>query len=261
MKKLGSKKLLIMILAGVIVIAGVVVGVQLLKSGTTQTKQADLTDAQADFILDGYPTDTVPIYKCSDIESMLFFVNDDPNGFAMLYGGQVNYYNVVFYTTANQSDFIKYYRSLMSDIDEDYSGDSSVEGTIGTYYVSASKYSDDNDYAYLQVFLPENEYQKENRFYSDYPALFEVGENWIEHESTYGKRNQSGGEIEYTLYYTYADDMTAVKDEYIQKYSDKTDFQTDGDDVSWTDGNYEINLNFSADHGRIYVMIRTPMSL
>jgi hypothetical protein len=84
---------------------------------------------------------------------------------------------------------------------------------------------DDNDYAIFRSFCPKTNIKRKTVFYSDYPALFEVGENWIEHESTYGKRNQSGGEIEYTLYYTYADDMTAVKDEFIKNIPNKKIFR------------------------------------
>ncbi len=75
-----------------------------------------------------------------DIESMLSSSMMTQTVFAMLYGGQVKYYNVVFYQpTPIKSILSNIIDSLMSDIDEDYSAIQASKAHR-TYYVSASKY-------------------------------------------------------------------------------------------------------------------------
>ena len=220
-----------------------------------------------DYFLESYPIDVVPLYEGSTIDSMMYYVNDDPNGYALMYGGQVNYYNVVLEVDASQSDFISYYKSLMSSVDDDYTDESSVEGTIGIYGVEASKYSDDSSDAYLQVYLPTADFKKENPYFIDYPELFTAGSDWILHETSYGKLNQLGGQIEYTLYYTFNGDFKAEFDKFVSDHSDETnvsyedkigDYGYEGS-IEWQSDESEITVSFNESHGRIYVMIRKPI--
>ena len=257
------KKVSICIL--ILILAVVFVGCQGNKDSSAPSGDAGLN--VNDYFLESYPIDVVPLYEGSTIDSMMYFVNDDPNGYAIMYDGQVNYYNVVLKVDSSQSDFISYYKSLMSSVDDEYTDESSVEGKIGIYGVEASKYSDDSSDAYLQVYLPTADFKKENPYFIDYPELFAAGSDWILHETSYGKLNQLGGQIEYTLYYTFNGDFKAEFDKFVSDHSDETNVSYEdkiGDygykgSIEWQSDEYEITVSFNESHGRIYVMIRKPI--
>lgn len=257
------KKISIIILIMIVAIA--YVGCQ--GNQNSPTASGDAGSNANDYMIDGYPIDVVPLYEDSIISSMKYYVNDDPNGYALMYGGQVNYYNVVLKVDASQSDFINYYKSLMTSIDEEYTDESSVEGMIGIYEVEASKYSNDSSDAYLQVYLPTSDFKDENPYFTDYPELFIAGSDWTLHETSYGKLNQLGGQIEYTLYYTFNGDFETEFDDFVSDHSDESnvtyedkmgDYGYEGS-IKWQSDEYEITVSFNESHGRIYVMIRKPM--
>ncbi len=255
------KKISISIL--ILILAVVFVGCQ----GNQDSPTTPTDSGSNDYILEGYPIDVVPLFEGFSISSMKYFVNDDPNGYALMYGGQVNYYNVVLKVDASQAEFINYYKSLMSSIDEDYTSESSVEGMIGIYGVEASKYSDDSSDAYLQVYLPTSDFEKENPYFTDYPKLFEAGSDWTLRETSYGELNQLDGQIEYTLYYTFNGDFETEFDTFVSNHSNETnityedqigDYGYEGS-IKWQSDEYEITVSFNESHGRIYIMIRKPM--
>lgn len=220
-------------------------------------------EVELDISLEGYPNDQVPLHKLTSISSMKFFVNDDPVSFGGYFGVPVNYYNVVFGTEAGQEEYIAYYKSLMSEVNEDGLSSSQVEGKIGKYKVSASYYeSSSQSNACLQVYLPAEEYQEENRYYSEYPQIVKIDEDWTEQESSYGHLNQNGGEIEYTQYFTAKEDVGEYVDTYEDLYQDKAKFTYDEatGSMRWNDGDYSVVLTFSEDHGRVYLMIRKPLN-
>lgn len=257
------KKISIIIL--ILLIATAFVGCQGNQNSPTSTNDqgSDLND----FILDGYPIDIVPLYEASSIGSMSYYVNDDPNGYALMYDGQVNYYNVVLKVDVSQSDFISYYKSLMTSINDEYTDDSSVEGMIGIYSVEASKYSDDSNDAYLQVYLPTSDFEKDNLYFTDYPELFAIGSDWILHETSYGKLNQLGGQIQYYLYYTFNGDFKIEFENFIANHSEETNvtYEEKTDEygyegtIKWQSDEYEVTISFVESHSRIYIMIRKPM--
>jgi hypothetical protein len=80
------------------------------------------------YLLENYPLDTVPLYKMKMVSSSKFFVNDDPASYAGYIGKPTNYYNVVFETDASAKDLLKYYRSLMMEVNEDSTSEEQVEG-------------------------------------------------------------------------------------------------------------------------------------
>jgi hypothetical protein len=68
--------------------------------------------------------------------------------------------------------------------------------------------------------------------------------------------DQKGGQIEYTKYYTYTENMDEVASQYAEKYAAKTDFENNNGQMTWKDSEYEVSLSFVANQKRIFVMIR-----
>ncbi len=223
------------------------------------------TANKKNFLLEKYPLETVPLYKMKTVSASKFFVNDDPVNVAGYFGKPVNYYNVVFETEATAEEILKYYRSLMSEVNEELVSDERVEGEIGKYKVSASHYGNNpKNYAYVQVYLPADEYQEVNRYYQDYPNIVELGDSWSEYESSYGLLNQKGGEVEYTQYFPLPDgdeERDMVIKAYQEKYQQEAEYSFDEKTglMRWKKDAYSIAMTFSKDHGRIYLMIRNPM--
>jgi len=218
------------------------------------------------FLLEGYPEEVVPLYKSVKVSSSKFFVNDDPQSFGGEYfGNPVNYYNVVFETEATPEEMLNYYRSLMSETNPDSVSDESVEGKIGKYKVEASHFGDDPaNYGYLQVYLPAEEFQKTNRYFQNYPNVVEIQESWPEHESSFGYLNQKGGEIEYWQFFPLTDDETERANlikTYQEKYQNETGYSYNEETglMNFSKDGYSVNMTFSEDHGRIYLMMRTGM--
>ncbi len=263
-----QKRSLIIAIVVLLVIAG---GIFLLhrqqaeKPSTANGPDAKLiAKDELNMVLDGYPLDTVPFYEMEMISSMKFMVDRNPQKFGGYLGQEVNYYNVVFKTSADAANTLAYYRSLMSEISAEDSNDEQVVGKIGKYKVSASHYGDNPDnYAYLQVHLPAEEYSAINPFFSTYPELFVIDEQLTEYYSSYGILNQKGGEIEYAQWFAPNNDTLQIA-ELAQIYQDKhqqeEDFSFDADSgaMKWQAGVWQVNISFSTDHGRVYTMLRKP---
>lgn len=231
---------------------------------TSSSSNKSITKNELNMILEGYPLDTVPFYEMEMISAMKFMVDRNPQKFGGYLGQDVNYYNVVFKTSADAASTLAYYRSLMSEISAEDSNEQQVVGKIGKYKVSASHYGDNPDnYAYLQVHLPAEEYSAINPFFSTYPELFVIDEQLTEYYSSYGILNQKGGEIEYSQWFSPNDDALQIA-ELAQIYQDKhqqeADFSFDADSgtMKWQAGKWQVNISFSTDHGRVYTMLRKP---
>jgi hypothetical protein len=230
-----------------------------------KTVKSTQETVEKNYLLVNYPVETVPLYELKKVSSSKFYVNDDPNNFADYFGQPVNYYNVVFETKATPTALLAYYRSLMSEVNEDAVSTERIEGKIGKYKVSASHYGENpQNYAYLQVYLPAEEYQKINPYYQDYPNIVEIDSSLPEYETAYGLLNQKGGEIEFWQYFSLPKDESKI-DELIKTYQEKYQLETgySFDEKSglmkWQSGNYAINLTISKAHGRVYLMVRQPM--
>lgn len=235
------------------------------------TKRIESASKKGDnqsFMLSDFPSE-IELAGMDEIESMKFFVNDDVSS-GYLFGGPVNYYNVVYSTSLPRAAVFAAYRDSMN-VDEEESSDSKILGTIGEYLVSVSQYEEDSDTVYVQAVLPLESFEKENPYFTDYPELIEVDPTWIEKESSYGLLNQKGGEVEYWQYFILNEDelpaemseqqLTDFYQEYSEMLQEKTDFVADDETqkLTWTDGEYSVTMTFSNDHGRVYVMIRKSM--
>lgn len=220
------------------------------------------TSVEKTYLLENYPLETVPLYKMKMISSSKFFVNKDPLNNFGYFGTPVNYYNVVFETEATPSELIQYYRSLMNEVNEELISDEKIEGRIGKYKVSASHYGNNpKNYAYLQVYLPVEEYKPENQYFEKFPKVVEIDSEWTEYESSYGLLNQKGGEEEYTMYFPLVGEdieIDSLINTYTEKYQNKNDFSYDEKSglMKWEESGNSIYLTFSKSHKRIYLMIR-----
>jgi hypothetical protein len=231
---------------------------------TNSSNTAPAVKNELNMILEGYPTEIVPFYEMKMISSMKFMVDRNPQNYAGYLGKNTNYYNVVFKTTADATSTLDYYRSLMSEVSAEDSNDEQVVGKIGKYKVSASHYGDNPDnYAYLQVHLPVEEYSAINPFFSTYPELFVIDEQLTEYYSSYGILNQKGGEIEYAQWFAPNRDELSIAElarVYQQHHQTETNFSFDPDSgaMKWQKDEWQINISFSTDHGRVYTMLRKP---
>ena len=222
-----------------------------------------------DYLLDGYPEADVPLYKIRAVSSSKYYINFDPKNISYFDDTNYTYYNVVFYTDASQSEFLSYYKELFDkEYVEEYVNPEMVKGYVGKYRVTAAHYGS-GDTGYVQVYLPNEEFTKDNKYFDSYPDLFEEDSMLVEHENSYGLLNQAGGQTEYTRYFTVIDSGDRDKDgkddvdEFavlISKceniYKDKLNYTMEGEQMSWEDGGYKITVSFSKDHGRVYLNIR-----
>lgn len=235
----------------------------------------DLKNTNLDFLLKEYPLKEVPLYKANKISSCKFIVNFDPKNTAYFDHTNFSYYNVVLYTDASQEEFLKYYENLFGgDKNTEYPMKDMVKGNIDKYKVTAAHYDNDNT-GYIQVYLPANEFGKENIYFDKYPNLFEEDSGIIEAENSYGLLNQRGGQVEYAKYYTVTDsgdrdgdgkddiDEFAVlisKYQDMYKSKDKYEYNTKDNELRWEEDGYSVIVNFSRDQGRLYLNMRRGIS-
>jgi len=222
-----------------------------------------------DYLLEGYPEADVPLYKIREVSSSKYYINFDPKNISYFDDTNYTYYNVVFYTDASQSEFLSYYKELFDkEYVEEYANPEMVKGYVGKYRVTAAHYGS-GDTGYVQVYLPNEEFTKDNKYFVSYPDLFEEDSMLVEHENSYGLLNQAGGQTEYTRYFTVIDSGDRDKDgkddvdefavlisKYENIYKDKLNYTMEGEQMSWEDGGYKITVSFSKDHGRVYLNIR-----
>ncbi len=237
-----------------------VTGEQVNEEGTSQN------DDISRYILADYPADVVPLVKDVTVSSMKYFVQD--------YSGlRQNYYNVVFYTDLDAEDVVEFYRKKMDRVTEDEAGagNARLEGTIGDYRVVLSNYGS-RDF-YLEVHMPSQSFTSKNRYYDGYPKLVELGNDWLERESTYGLLNQNGGQVEYTQWFEVDvseypknsemrnNPIGTYYEMYREKYGESDGFNADDTEriLRWQDGDYSVWLAFSVDHGRVYLTFRKGM--
>ena len=246
-----------------------------LDSGSTKNDDIDSSNntsdekQEFDYLLEGYPEVDVPLYKIREVSSSKYYINFDPKNISYFDDTNYTYYNVVFYTDASQSEFLNYYKELFDkEYVEEYANPEMVKGYVGKYRVTAAHY-DSDDTGYVQVYLPNEEFTKDNKYFVSYPDLFEEDSMLVEHENSYGLLNQTGGQTEYTRYFTVIDSGDRDKDgkddvdefavlisKYENMYKDKLNYTMEGEQMRWEDEGYKITVSFSKDHGRVYLNIR-----
>mgnify|MGYP006890189337 CR=1 FL=1 len=226
----------------------------------TETNTSKIDEAKR-YILSGYPLETIPLYRMTEVSASKFFVNHDPANTDEYFGQPVNYYNVVFKTEATPEQTLTYYRSLMTSQNPDSQYYFQAQGQIGKYKVSVLHDESNPDTVYLQVYLPSEEYQQVNRYYSNYPNLGLVDETWANYESSYGLLNQNNGQIEYTQYFALPLDSDVLINAFKAKKQSMPEFSFNEETgiMQWQEESNTVTLTFSKQHQRIYLMIRRPL--
>lgn len=235
----------------------------------TTNSAKELVDRK--FLLEGFPIDVVPLYKLLKISSNKYIVNFDPSIKSNFDETDYSYYNVVLESEATQTEFLEYYKGLFErEYVEEYPSEDMVKGYIGRYKVSVAHYGSDNT-GYIQVHLPSEEFNRENRYYESLPILFELDSMFVESHNSYGLLNQSGGEVEYYKYFTVVDsgdmnndglddvnEYSVLIEKYKKLYEGKPEYSFDSEDsvMTWEEDGYFVNVSFKKDHGRIYLNIR-----
>lgn len=245
------------------------------KEEPAQKEKKDVTakvaELKNDYLIDGFPLETTPLYKLKKIGSSKIFVNTDPKNTSVFGDKNFAYYNVVLETEASQLEFLEYYKNLFeSQIVEEYPSADTVKGKIKQYRVTATHYGDGNT-AYIQVHLENHLDEKLNTYFEGFPPTIEGGEYLTEYEKSYGLLNQKGGEVEYTKYFAVTDTGDSNKDgkddvdeflqlenKYKEQYKNKSDYSYDEKTglMKWRDGEYEATLAITRGHGRLYLTLR-----
>ncbi len=267
------KKKWTIFVVGIIFVVCAVIGLKLLPKSSSKV-QTSTANNQPTFLLEGFPIDTVPLYKVNKVSSSKIFVNTDPKNTSTFNAHNYAYFNVVLYSDASQEEFLNYYKSIFDrQITEAYDNPEMVKGEIGPYKVSAAHYGSDNT-GYIQVHVPQYNDERIQTYFLDFPQIVGVNARLVEHEKSYGLLNQKGGEIEYTKYFTVIDSGDANKDGkddedeffilekgYIEQFMGKPEYSYDEKTgiMKWHDGDFESTLSISRNHGRIYLMLRKKM--
>ena len=269
-KKLGIALIIILILG--------IFGFVYLKNKpniTDETKPLTNKNKQT-FLIEGFPIEKVPLYKLDKVRSNKIFVNTDPKNVSNFEENNFAYYNVVFYSDASQEEFLDYYKNLFeSQIVDEFDSSDMVKGNIGQYKVSAAHYGS-NKTGYIQVHLPNYNDESINKYFLDFPNVLSINSNLVEHEKSYGLLNQKGGEIEFTKYFTVidsgdknndgiddVDEFLLIEEDYLKQYKEKPQYSYDEKTgtMKWKEGEFEVTLVISRDHGRIYLMLRKGLEI
>ncbi len=272
-----KKYILILVLLVIFIVLGIflVNNKENIFKKESDKKEISNSEEELNYLLDGFPIKEVPLYELDEISSCKFYINFDPKNISTFGDKDFVYYNVVLYTKASKEKFLEYYKNLFDEeIIEEYPIPDMVKGTIGKYRVTAAHYGYD-DTGYIQVYLPQNEFTKTNRYFDDFPNLFDEKDSmFVEHENSYGLLNQVGGQTEYTKYFTVidsgdmnddgiddVDEFKVLVEKYEGMYKGKENYNYDVENhlMSWDEDGYEVRISFTEDHGRIYLNIRGSM--
>lgn len=236
------------------------------------TSNSSISDSKEQtFLIDGFPIDSVPLYKLNKISSSKIFVNTDPKNKSEFDETNFSYFNVVFFSDASKEEFLNYYKNLFeSEIKDEYENENMVKGKIGQYKVSAAHYGSDNT-GYIQVHLPNYKDESIDKYFIDFPKILDLDSSLVEHDKSYGLLNQSGGQVEFTKYFAVidsgdqnndgkddVDEFLILENGYKEQFKDKQDYSYDEKNgvAKWVDGDFAVTLSISRDHGRIYLMLR-----
>lgn len=233
-------------------------------SSTNETPEAS-AEAPAEWtvqLLDGWPTDEVPLYKSDLIDTAYYSVRNDPQ-WAAVEGGLRNIHHVVYQTAAPTAEVLEHYLGLMSATTDADASDGYIEGTIGEYAVEVNT-TEEGGYnaVYVTVDLPRAEVTETNPFYAEYPTdLVETPGEFVFFEDTYYEYLYRGTDMAYWRQFDIADrdgqngpdlSLEDVYAYYQERYGDKPEFAIDRTtrQMTWVDGEYHVTLAFYEGGGR-----------
>ena len=226
---------------------------------------AEAPEAPAEWtvrLLEGFPEDTVPLYKSDLLDTAFYSVRNDPQ-WAAVEGGLRNIHHVVYHTAAPSAEVLEHYLGLMSATTDGDASDGSIEGTIGKYtvWVNTTEESSYNA-VYMSVDLPKAEVTETNPFYTDYPVdLVETPAEFVFFEDKYYEYLYRSTDMAYWRQFDIADrdgqngpdlSLEDVYAYYQERYGDKPEFTIDRDarQMTWKDGKYSVTIAFYEGGGR-----------
>ena len=213
-------------------------------------------------LLDGFPADTVPLYKSDLLDTAYYSVRNDPQ-WAAVEGGLRNIHHVVYHTAAPPAEVLEHYLGLMSATTDADASDGYIEGTIGKYAVEVNT-TEESSYnaVYVTVDLPKAEVTEMNPFYADYPAeLVETPGEFVFFEDKYYEYLYRSTDMAFWRQFDIADwdgkngpdlSLEDVYAYYEQRYADKPEFTIDRESrmMTWKDGRYSVTIAFYEGGGR-----------
>lgn len=201
-------------------------------------------------VLDGYPIDIMPLYKEVKISDCSYQVRLDPN---YIIGKDL--YTVSYESEATIAEVAQYYKSLMTEVDEEYSTEDFVEGDIGSQHTFVSLHEEENGNTYVSISLgaKQEDYAEVNPYFNDYPQEF------IE-EIKPSELIEQVFDIQYSAYnddvitryvkkYTTELTTSEVVTFYSELYSTQDSFAVNEDEYSttifWKTDGYECQISIS----------------
>lgn len=198
-------------------------------------------------LLSGYPKDVLPLYQARYVEQTSFKVRADAN---WVFGKDI--YNVTYYSDASVEGIIKYYDGLLTEKNEEYSNDESLQGMIGEQPVGVMLYETEDGSSQVSLIIGSkpSEYVTENPYFANYPGdLVEPFGRASFSEQGYEVRDYSGLEEIYTESHVTNVTEEAFKEFYSTKYSGAENLiENDheyGLEYQWTSQGYACRVAIS----------------
>jgi len=198
-------------------------------------------------LLSGYPKDVLPLYQAKYVEQISFKVRAEAN---WVFGKDI--YNVSYSSDAALEDILQYYEGLLTEKDEEYSNDESLQGMIGEQPVGVMLYEAEDGSSQVSMIIGSkpSEYVTENPYFVNYPAdLVEPFGRAAFSEQGYEVRDYSGMEEVYTESYVTNVTEEAFKEFYSGKYSGAENLAENdheyGLEYQWTSQGYNCRAAIS----------------
>ncbi len=227
--------------------------------------EAPTTEAPAEWtvhLLDGFPEQSVPLFKPDLIDTVYYSVRNDPQ-WAAVEGGLRSMHHVVYQTAAAPAEVLDHYLALMDTTEDDDPSDGDIEGTIGKYAVQVNT-TEQSSYnaVYVTVDLPQAEVTPTNPFYADYPTdLVQTPAEFVFFEEKYSEYLYRGTDMAFWRQFDVADrdadgdpDLS-LEDIYTwsqARYGDRPGFAVNRESrqITWNDAKYRVIIAFYEDGTR-----------
>lgn len=215
-------------------------------------------------LLEGYPIDIMPLYKEVKISDCSYQVRSNPN---YIIGKDI--YTVSYESEATIAEVAQYYKSLLTEVDQEASTEDFVEGDIGSQhtFVSLSEEENGNTYVSISLGAKQEDYAKVNPYFNDYPQGF------IE-EIKPSELIEQIFDVQYSAYTTdvitryvkqYTTELTTseVVTFYSELYSTQDNFAVSEDTYSttifWKTNDYECQVSISEGANSAFRYVQTEI--
>jgi len=148
-------------------VVGIILIMLIIAGGCSSSASDNNSDASSELeasskgeLLEGYPTDIMPLYKEVRISDCSYQVRLDPN--------------YIIESEATIAEVGQYYKSLLTEIDEEASSEDFLEGDIGSQHTFVSLREEENGNTDVSISLgaKQEDYADTNPYFKDYPQGF-----------------------------------------------------------------------------------------